>query len=307
MATGLSVTSTSNLSSGQKILVANAIAANEPAAPDPDLVWSHRIPQGHKSWDILTYARLDQASALTEGVDLSVTQQLVTNALSITPTEHGLLTTLSKSLMRRQGDTNVQASAGAMMGKSLRRRHANDVIALYDGFSKSLPGAGQTLDINDFRGAVSYLLTDNASSYGPAEPPFIAALHIEQISDIIADIAQGHVGPTSVVGSASQAGTGSRFGFSAEMLQRWWKAKDRLYGVEVFHSGNIALDSNLDVKGAIFAQQSLVTVVANEADTTEQDDNSLRAIEYGIFQEWGEGERADGHGVEIFSDAEAHS
>ena len=296
MATGLSVSSTSNLSSGQKILVANAIAANEPAAPDPDLVWSHRIPQGHKSWDILTYARLDQASALTEGVDLSVPQQLVTNALSITPTAHGLLTTRSKSLMRRQGDTNVQATAGAMMGKSLRRRHANDIIAMYDLFSKTMGGgATEPLDINDFRGAVAYLLTDNASTYGPAEPPFVAALHIEQISDIIADI--------SDPGTAA----GTRFGFSAEMMQRWWKARDRLYGVEVFHSGNITLASDSSVKGAIFAQQSLVTVVANEADTTEQDDNSLRAIEYGIFQEWGEGERADGHGVEIHSDATPHS
>ena len=38
---------------------------------------------------------------------------------------------------------------------------------------------------------------------------------------------------------------------------------------------------------------------------TEEDDNSLRAIEYGCFQEWGEGERADAHGVEVYSDSEA--
>ena len=45
--------------------------------------------------------------------------------------------------------------------------------------------------------------------------------------------------------------------------------------------------------------------MANNADSTEENDNSLRAIEYGIFQEWGEGERADNHGVEIYSDTEA--
>ena len=45
--------------------------------------------------------------------------------------------------------------------------------------------------------------------------------------------------------------------------------------------------------------------MANNAEATEEDDNSLRAIEYGLFQEWGTGERADPHGVEIFSDSAA--
>ena len=105
MATGISISSTSNLSSGQRIVVASAKFAFEPAAPDPDLVSNERIGQGEKQWDILTYARLADATALTEGVDLSQTQQLVTNSLSITPSEHGIITTLSKRLIRRQGDT----------------------------------------------------------------------------------------------------------------------------------------------------------------------------------------------------------
>ena len=75
--------------------------------------------------------------------------------------------------------------------------------------------------------------------------------------------------------------------------------------MQVYHSGNIALDSNDDAKGAIFAKEALVVVMANNAEATEEDDNSLRAIEYGLFQEWGTGERADPHGVEIFSDSAA--
>ena len=214
MATGISISSTSNLSSGQKILVASAREAYEPAAPDPDLVENHRIPQGHKQWDILTYARLTSAQALTEGVDLSSSQQLVANSLSITPAEHGIIATLSRRLIRRQGDTSVVSTAGKMLAASLRRRQASDVIALYDGFSQSSPGSGQTLDIATFRGAVAYLLTDNSSSYGPAPLPLHAALHIEQISDIILDI--------SDPGAVASA----RFGLSAEMMQRWWKCQE---------------------------------------------------------------------------------
>ena len=292
MATGLSISSTSNLSSGQKTFIAAAREAFEPAAPDPDLVESQRIAAGFKQWDVLTMARLTSASALTEGVDLTSAQQLVANSLSITPSEHGIIATLSKRLIRRQGDQNVVSTAGRLCANSLRRRQALDVIALYDGFSKSVVGAGNALDITSFRGSVAYLLTDNSSSYGPAPLPLHAALHIEQISDIMLDL-------------TDTAPRGTTTGMTEELLQRWYKSSDRLYGVQVFHSGNITRDSGNDSKGAIFAKEALVMVMATDAEVTEEDDNSLRAIEYGCFQEWGEGERADAHGVEVYSDSEA--
>ena len=292
MATGLSLSSTSSLTNGQRIVIASAKEAFEPAAPDPDLIENERIPTGSKQWDISTYARLTEAQALTEGVDLSSVQQLATNTLQLTPAEHGILVTLSNRLIRRQGDSSVVTVAGRQIGSSLRRRMAKDVIALYDGFSKSIVGTTAAMDITHFRGAVAYLLTDNNTSFGPAPMPLHAALHIEQISDIISDL--------------SDPGTSTgRDGYSAELMQRWWRGSDRLYGIPIFHSGNIQKDSTPDAKGAIFASGALYMVVANDADVTEEDDNSLRAREYGIFQEWAEGERADPHGVEVFSDATA--
>lgn len=291
MATGISISSTSNLTTGQKILVANAKMAFEPAAPDPDLVMNDRIPQGHKQWDVLTYARLAQATALTEGTDLAQSEQLVAATVTITPSEHGIIATLSKRLIRRQGDTAVVSTAGTLIGNSLRRRQANDVIALYDGASRSTPGASLAIDVTTFRGAVAFLLTDNDAAYGPAPLPLYAALHIEQISDIILDITD----PGAVVSS--------RFGLSAELMQRWWRGNDRLYGVGIFHSGLISRDANGDSKGVIMAQTANQLVMANDAEPTEETDNSLRAIEYGLFQEWGESEIADPHMIEIFSDS----
>jgi hypothetical protein len=293
MATGLSLSSTSNLTNGQRIVIASAKEAFEPAAPDPDLIDNERIPTGSKQWDISTYARLTDAQALTEGVDLSSVQQLATNTLQLTPAEHGILVTLSNRLIRRQGDSSVVSVAGRQIGSSLRRRMAKDVIALYDGFSKSVVGSSSAMDITHFRGAAAYLMTDNNSNFGPAPMPLHAALHIEQISDIIADLSD----PGAVASS--------RDGYSAELMKRWWRGSDRLYGIPIFHSGNISRDSSDDAKGAIFASGALYMVVADDADVTEEDDNSLRAREYGIFQEWAEGERADPHGVEVYSDAAA--
>ena len=292
MATGLSLSSTSNLTNGQRIVIASAKEAFEPAAPDPDLIESERIPTGSKQWDISTYARLTDAQALTEGVDLSSVQQLATNTLQLTPAEHGILVTLSNRLIRRQGDSSVVTVAGRQIGSSLRRRMAKDVISLYDGFSKSIVGASAGMDITHFRGAAAYLLTDNNSSFGPAPMPLQAALHIEQISDIIADL-------------SDTAPRGTTTGITEELINRWWRGSDRLYGIPIFHSGNIERDSGDDAKGAIFSSGALYMVIANDSDVTEEDDNSLRAREYGIFQEWAEGERADPHGVEVFSDAAA--
>ena len=278
-------------------MIASAKEAFEPAAPDPDLIESERIPTGVKQWDISTYARISDAQALTEGVDLSSVQQLQTNSLQLTPAEHGILVTLSNRLIRRQGDSSVVTVAGRQIGASLRRRMAKDVIALYDGFSKSTPGSG-ALDITHFRGAVAYLMTDNDSAYGPAPMPVQAALHVEQISDIIADISDPSTAASNAAGTVT-----NRSGLSAEMIQRWYRGTDRLYGVGVIHSGNIERASDSSAKGAIFASEALYMVIANDADVTEEEDNSLRAKEYGIFQEWAEGERADPHGVEIHSDA----
>jgi len=267
--------------------------AFEPAAPDPDLIRSERIPMGHKQWDILTYARFSNANALTEGVDLAQSEQLVAASVSVTPDEKGILAQASKRLVRRQGDASVVGTLGTMLGHSLRRKQAADVVTLYDGFSKSVVGASNTMDITSFRGSVAYLLTDNDSAYGPAPLPLHASLHIEQISDIILDITD----PGAVISS--------RFGLSADMLQRWWKGSDRLYGVQVFHSGIITRDASSDSKGALFASSALVQVMANEADVTEEVDNSLRATEYGIFIEYSEAEIADPHGVEVYSDTTA--
>ena len=293
MGSGITFSTTSGLASGQRILITSAKEAFEPDAPDPDLVEVVRQGPGEKQTDVLIYARLSDATQLTEANDMTQVEQLVTNSVSIAPVEHGIIATLSKTLKRRQSDSNVMATTGRQLGGSLRRRLAKDIIALYDGFSKAAPGAGSTLDITHFRAGVAYLMTDNETAYGPAQMPVHAALHAEQISDIIADLTD------------PGAFASSRDGLSAAMLQRWWRGNDRLYGVQAFHSGNIARDTLDDAKGAIFSRMALRLVMETNAEATEQTDESARITEHGLFQSWSEAEIADPWGVEIHSDAAA--
>jgi hypothetical protein len=268
--------------------------AFEPAAPDPDLVRVEQLPEGNRQMSLGIFARLAQAAALQETVDLASSEQLATNYITIEPSEHGILVTLSKRELRRQGDTQVRSVAGEQMGASLRRREANDVITIYDTFTSSAPGATAALDITHFRGAVAFLLTHNNSAYGPAPMPVHAALHIEQISDIIEDM-------TDPLAATAMRPAGP---FS-EMIKDWWRGSDRLYGVSVWHSGNIQRDSGNDAKGAIKHQNAIVLVEEGGAEAVDETDESARITEFGLFKSWGEALQIDPHGVEIFSDAAA--
>jgi hypothetical protein len=293
MATGLTLSTTTNLTSGQAIMIDQARDAFEPAAPEPGLVRMKQLPTGHYQFSSNIYARLDNASALTEGTDLSQVQQFVANNITINPSEHGLLVTQSKRLRRRQGDSDAAATAGRLMGISIRARQALDIHAVWDTFTKSIVGAGSPLDVTYFRGAIAYLLTDNSTAYGPAPMPVTSVLHSEGISDIVLDI--------------SDPGTAvpNRQGLSAEMLVRWFRGSDRVYGTPIFHGGYIARDVSGDAKGAIFNQDALVMVEEGEAEPTEENDNSLRVIEMGLFKSWGEALQIDPHGVEVYHDATA--
>ena len=300
MATGLSLSTTSNLTSGQAIMIDRARVAFEPASPEPETIAMKQLPTGHYQFSSNIYARLSNADALTEGVDLSSVQQFVANNITINPSEHGLLVTQSKRLRRRQGDSDAASTAGTLMGISIRARQALDIHAVWDTFTLSTPGAASALDITEYRGSVAYLITDNSSAYGPAPMPLTSVLHAEQISDIIVDISD----PSTVTAGNSGTPT-TRNGLSAEMLQRWWRGTDRLYGIPILHGGYIARDTSDDAKGAIYARDSMVMVEEGQAEATEEDDNSLRVIEMGLFKSWGETLQIDVHGVEIMSDAEA--
>ena len=296
VATGITISSSaaiSALSNGQKIMLDEAKRAMEPSAPEPEMVTSVRMPAGSKQYDVLTYARLADAVALTEGVDLGDVQQLAANYLTINPNEHGVIVTLSKRAMDRQPES-LQAMAGSMQGVSMRARQAKDIDALFDGFSKSVGGASTTLDITYFRGSVAYLRTDNDTEFGPAPFPVLSGLHPEGISDLIADL-------------TDTAPRGTTTGFTEDLLQRWWRGSDRSYGVMVFDLPYLSrtADSDESFKGTIMSQEALVMVLESEEDTATEIDISHRLTEYGLFKAWGEGERADPHGVEMFFQGKA--
>ena len=298
MATGLTLSSSSSLSDMSKIIIANAIANIEPAGPTNQLVARYDIPKGAKQVNVPIWGRND-AAALTEGVDISAPQQLSVSVTSITASEHGILTFVSDKLTR-QNNEDILSHVGEVQGGALGRLLEDDLIVLFDGFSNSIGSAGSFLTLYHVAGAVSYLKTDNDSSYGMAPGTPNGVFHPEQIRGFVQEMTgiQG-------TGTAGMAAQPIPEGITAEVVQNYFRGNEKAFGVPIFQSGVLSRNGDGDTKGAIFVPQAIALAMAHEMEAENERDASLRGTEVVMVGEWGESEIADPWGVEMLGAADA--
>jgi hypothetical protein len=298
MATGLTISSSSSLSDMSKIIIANAIANIEPAGPTNQLVARYDIPKGAKQVNVPIWGRND-AAALTEGVDISAPQQLSVSVTSITASEHGILTFVSDKLTR-QNNEDILSHVGEVQGGALGRLLEDDLIVLFDGFSNSIGSAGSFLTLYHVAGAVSYLKTDNDSSYGMAPGTPNGVFHPEQIRGFVQEMTGIQGGGTT--GMAAQP---IPEGITAEVVQNYFRGNEKAFGVPIFQSGVLSRDGSGDTKGAVFVPQAIALAMAHEMEAENERDASLRGTEVVMVGEWGESEIADPWGVEMLGAADA--
>ena len=292
MATGLTLSSSSSLSDMSKIIVAESIDNVEPSAPMMDLVMRYDIEAGSKQINVPIWGR-QSAVALTEGVDLSVPQQVTATVVSLTASEHGILSFVSDRL-RHENNENVLSAVGTMHGRAVGRLLDSDLVTLLDGFSKSVPGAGNNATFTTIAGAVSYLRTDNNSTFGPAPSKPNAVLHPEQIRRLTQELAGIQAGGTGMPAQTVPEGP------SADVISSYWRGNDPVFGVPIYEDGNITVASN-NAKGGVFAKEALALAMEMEIAAEEERDASLRGTEIVTVGTWGESEVVDNWGVEIFS------
>jgi hypothetical protein len=298
MATGLTISSSSSLSDMSKIIIANAIANIEPAGPTNQLVARYDIPKGAKQVNVPIWGRND-AAALSEGVDISAPQQLSVSVTSITASEHGILTFVSDKLTR-QNNEDILSHVGEVQGGALGRLLEDDLIVLFDGFSNSIGSAGSFLTLYHVAGAVSYLKTDNDSSYGMAPGTPNGVFHPEQIRGFVQEMTGIQGGGTT--GMAAQP---IPEGITAEVVQNYFRGNEKAFGVPIFQSGVLSRDGSGDTKGAVFVPQAIALAMAHEMEAENERDASLRGTEVVMVGEWGESEIADPWGVEMLGAADA--
>ena len=298
MATGLTLSSSSSLSDMSKIIIASAIANIEPAGPTNQLVSRYDIPKGAKRVNIPIWGRND-AAALTEGVDINTPQQLSVTVTSITASEHGIMTFVSDRLTR-QNNEDILSHIGDVQGGALGRLLEDDLIVLFDGFSNSIGAAGSYLTYYHVAGAVSYLKTDNNSSYGMAPGTPNGVFHPEQIRAFVQEVTSIQGGGTT--GMAAQP---IPEGITAEVIQNYFRGNEKIFGVPIYQSGVLSRDGSGDTKGAVFVPQAIALAMAHEMEAEQERDASLRGTEVVMVGEWGESEVADPWGVEMLGAADA--
>ena len=295
MATGLSLRNSGNLENMSQIIITNAISAVEPAGPTNQLVSRYDIPDGAKQVNVPLWTRND-AAAVTEGVDISVPQQIEANVVTMSGEEHGILIFVSDRL-QKQNSEDVLAHVGEVQGNALGRLLDKDLIALFDDFTKVIVDSSSSATdgtIVDLAGAVSYLRSDNDASYGPAYGELNAVLHPEHIRRLAQDVTGISAG-----GTATTAGTTYNNGsISEDVLRNYYRGNFGIFGINIFEDGNLTVASNA-AKGAIFQREALALAIEQEMNAEQERDASLRGTEVVMTGTWKEKQIIDAFGVEF--------
>lgn len=298
MATGLSLRESGNLENMSKIIISNAIANVEPAGPTNQLVARYDIPAGSKQVNIPLWTRND-AAAITEGIDISVPQQIGATVVTMSGEEHGILIFVSDRL-QHQNNEDVLSHVGEVQGNALGRLLDTDLVTLFRSFDKEIVDSTSSLvdgTIVHLAGAVSYLRTDNSSGqYGPAYGELNAVLHPEHIRRIAQDL----TGISAAATAATTAGTTYQGGISEDVIKNYYRGNMGIFGINVYEDGNIVVGAEVanSASGAIFQREALALAIEHEMTAEQERDASLRGTEVVMTGIWKEAEIVDDWGVE---------
>ena len=283
-------TTTGSLADSLPTVIDSARIVREFEAVIPRLVDRVTLPEGTGlNWDEISLSKLT-AQTVTELTILDNPQQLVDTLFSVTPTVVGIQTLITDRTKRRISK-QVAAKMGSLAGNAMERKKDTDGIAILDGATTSLSGAGSTL-ASGIIAAAANRITGNTTERGM--PPIYTVLHPFQIKDLQDEIVSG-VGTYAVpVGLTSET---YRQGFSGS-----------LFNTEVYADGNITIDASDDAKGGVFAKESIVLVQGHSprAESKREPGYGGGAEVMYMYDEYAYGERSAGNWLyEVYSDATA--
>jgi len=242
-------------------------------------------------WGIVT------AQGLTEGVDMVNGQAMEDTNVQFTPAEVGAQIIITDKLVRDNAE-NVLVAGGRILGNAMVTKREEDLAAQLDDATASMGATGTTLTLGHLAAAHARLAGNPVSAGGPAPKPYVAFHHPYVLLDIV-DVL------TPILAVAGTAGHGATAGGVADEFLRNY-LRGRLFGMDIYECGNIAIDSTPDAKGGIIAAGEgggLVLVIADEWDIKPEYDASRRATELNIVGEYAVGEYLAGWIVELFNDA----
>jgi hypothetical protein len=219
------------------------------------------------------------AAALTEGTDMSSTT-VSTSSVNITVGEVGAQVVLTD--LAAMGAGNPAEELGTVLGNSIATKMDVDLIALFDGFSSALGGAGTEITVADLFKAAATLRTNKAQG------EIFAVVHPYQAYQLKANLTNTFANPN---GGVAQ---------NTAMVNAY---VGTIAGMDVYESANITIDGSDDAKAAVFSREALAIAMKRDFQIEAQRDASLRAFELNATAIYGVGELDDTYGVEMLFDA----
>lgn len=292
-------TTTDALDASLDTVVAAARIVREQKGGMAQLVDRQQLSEGTGlSWKEVSYRKLT-AETITETQTLNNPQQLVDDALTLTPTVVGIQTLITDRVAARITKKGLAKTVMLAQNAIQRKKDEDGIVVLDGGGTGASPGAGSNVTAGHIK-AAKVRITSNVTEPGLDMGPVYTVLHGFQISDLWDEL-MAPLGTYEI--SQGETAKVYRDGFQG-----------RVAGTELYENGNIAIDASDDAKGGVFAKMGIVLVEgrAPRKETRREPHIGGGSTSYFHYDEYVYGERlaggtTSGWVFEIQSDASAPS
>ena len=235
-------TTTDALSDSLNDVVAAARAVREYEGKMSQLVERHTLEEGTgESWREAVFAKLT-AMPVTEQTVNENYQQYSDSDWTITPSMVQIATLVTDKVARRI-DKKAYARMGGLAQNAMQRLKDTDGLAILDGATTSLGGAGTALTTGLIAAAATRISSNTTEPFMGAKR---AVLHGYQIKDIYDEL-------TASLGTYAVPD-----GLTARVFTEGFRGK--IADTTIYEDGNITIDGSDDAKGGVFAADAIVLI-----------------------------------------------
>ena len=282
----MATTIAADLTAGQIAMVGAARYTYEHRTLTTQLFTKMTLEKGEKSIYLPKFGTVT-ANDLTDGVDMTEAQSLTITGTTHTTDEAGCKVIVTKKLASQLKEDAYRA-AGKVIGNAMGKKIDQDGLTLFSGLNTSLGAAGTTFSLDYLNAAVSQM-------FGQSEPvptPYVTVVHPYHLHELVDLLATPAAGTYSMDGNLMSGA-----------LRDYFRGTEKLFGTQVFSTGNITIDSDGDAYGAVFSKMAFIYLVGWEPENWLEEDKSLRGYEIGIVADYAMVEEDGTYGRALLFDA----
>ena len=271
---------TGNLQSMSRIMLSKARYQEEHSMPVVQLIDKFTLPKGHYQLDIPKVAQMN-AGDLVDGQDLIDSEDITPTIVSATAAEVGIKVVITDRLLR-QNNESVFSIIGRQMGDTMARKKDTDAIALFSGFSKVYGVDDAVFSVANISGVIGNAKKEKIGTDFIVHHP----LAVWKMTSAVNNLLGTYTLPDA---------------FNKPPVKEFWTGI-KLSQVPIFEDGNIVELSNNSGYGVIASRDAMGYLVASGKTERRQRDESLRAPEVVIVEEYGMFEADDSRGAALLYD-----